>query len=187
LIWLGAHARLGVNPVEYVEHDTGLWALRFFLITLACRPAAKLLGWSWWMQRRRLLGLFVTFYAAIHFLTYLFLDMELNWGDFFRDVKRRPYILIGFASLVLLVPLTVTSTDWAIRRLKLWWGRLHALVYPAAILGATHFWFVLKKDKTRAWEYAAVLGLLLGYRVIVYVRAKLPAAPSAPPAPAAGA
>lgn len=173
LVWAGLHAGLGVNPVEFVEHNTGAWALNFFCITLAVRPLVQTTGWSWWMRRRRMLGLFVTFYATLHFLTYLLLDMELRMGEFFRDVNRRPYIFVGFAALVLLVPLTVTSNDWMIRRLKVWWGRIHWLVYPAAILGVVHFYWLLKKDKSEALLYGGVLALLLGYRVIAYLRTRL--------------
>lgn len=169
--------------MEFVEHNTGDWALNFFCITLAARPLAKIMGWPWWMQRRRMLGLFVTFYAMLHFLTYLLLDMELRMGEFFRDINRRPYIFVGFAALVLLIPLTVTSADWAIRRLKLWWGRIHYLVYPAAILGVVHFYWLLKRNKSPALEYAAVLAVLLGYRVVIYLRKRFQAVP--PPRAAA--
>src|SRR5271170_551666 len=86
LVWAGFHAGLGVNPVEFVEHKTGDWALNFFCITLAVTPLVRMTGWSWWMQRRRMLGLFVAFYAALHFTTYFWLDMDLSVRDVLHDV-----------------------------------------------------------------------------------------------------
>ena len=125
LVWLGLHARLGVNPVEFVEHRTGDWALKFFCISLAVTPLVRTTGWSWWMQRRRMVGLFVFFYACLHFLTYTAIDMEFNLADILHDIVKRRYILVGFSSFVLLIPLAVTSTDAMIRRLKKWWLRIH--------------------------------------------------------------
>lgn len=185
LVWSGFHAGLGVNPVEFVEHFTGDWALSFFCVTLAVTPLARVTGWTWWMQRRRMIGLFVAFYATLHFLTYLLLDMELDLGEFFRDVNKRPYIFVGFAAWVLLIPLTVTSNDAMIRRLKKWWSRLHMLIYPAAILGVIHFYWLVKKDKSEPLLYAGVLALLLGFRLVAYLKKRINASapPPAPPAP----
>lgn len=115
-----------------------------------------------------MLGLFVAFYAALHFTTYFWLDQDLSLADVLVDVRKRPYICVGFAALCLLVPLTVTSTDAMIRRLKTWWTRVHLLVYPAAVLGAVHFYWLKKRDKTAPLEYAAVLGVLLGWRLFNY-------------------
>ena len=182
LVWGGFHAGLGVNPVEFVEHATGDWGLNFFCVTLAVTPLVRLTGWTWWMQRRRMLGLFVAFYATLHFLTYLLLDMELRFVEFLRDINRRPYIFVGFAAFVLLIPLTITSTDAMIRRLKKWWGRIHTLVYPAAILGVIHYLWLVKSDARRPLRYAAIIGLLLGYRVIMRARKSLSAA-APPPVP----
>lgn len=170
LVWAGFHAGLGVNPVEFVEHATGDWALNFLCITLAVTPLVRLSGWTWWMKQRRMLGLFVAFYAVLHFLTYLGIDMEFNLGDVAHDVYKRPYIFVGFSALVLLIPLTVTSTDAMIRRLKKWWGRIHKLVYLAAILGVIHYLWLVKSDKHRPLRYAAVLAILIGYRVVMQLR-----------------
>ena len=179
LVWAGFHAGLGVNPVEFVEHATGDWALNFFCLTLAATPVARTTGWTWWLQRRRMLGLFVTFYAALHFTTYFWLDQDLSVADALKDVANRPYICVGFSALVLLIPLTITSTDAMIRRLKRWWGRIHMLVYPAAILGVVHYYWLVKRNKTKPLEYAAVLAVLLGFRVWRKLRPKL-SAPAAP-------
>jgi sulfoxide reductase heme-binding subunit YedZ len=164
LVWAGFHAGLGVNPVEFVEHATGDWVLNFFCLTLAVTPLVKLTGWSWWARRRRMMGLFVSFYAALHFTTYFWLDMDLSVADALKDLAKRPYICVGFSAFVLLIPLTITSTDAMIRRLKRWWGRIHMLVYPAAILGVVHYLWLVKRDKTRPLEYAGVIAALLLFR-----------------------
>lgn len=173
LVWLGLHARLGVNPVEFVEHRTGDWTLNFFCITLAVTPLVRLTGWSWWMQRRRMLGLFVFFYACLHFLTYSVVDMELDFGDIAHDIRRHPFVLVGFSALMLLVPLAVTSTDRMIRRLKRWWVRIHYLVYPAAVLGVVHYLWLVKADRRRPLEYGAVVGALLLVRVGLWAKRKV--------------
>jgi sulfoxide reductase heme-binding subunit YedZ len=173
LVWAGFHAGLGVNPVEFVEHATGDWTLRFFMLTLAVTPLVRLSGWSWWAKRRRMLGLFVAFYAALHFTTYFWLDAGLSVTEALHDVAKRPYICVGFSALVLLIPLAATSTDAMIRRLKRWWVRIHWLIYPAAILGVVHYLWLVKRDKTRPLEYAAVLSALLLFRVVWYLRARL--------------
>ena len=111
LVWLGTHAGLGVNPVEFVTHATGDWALNFFCVTLAVTPLVRLTGWSWWAKQRRMLGLFVFFYAALHFLIFLGLDLEFAFGDLGQEVVRRPYICVGFASLLILFALAATSTN----------------------------------------------------------------------------
>ncbi len=178
MVWLGLHAGLGVNPVEFVEHKTGDWALNFFCITLAVRPLARLTGWSWWMKRRRMLGLFVFFYAALHFLTYLCIDMELDLGDLLHDIAKRRYVLVGFSALVLITPLAVTSTDGMIRRLGKWWIPLHRLVYPAAVLAVIHYLWLVKADRRWPLRYGAVIGVLLAYRGVVRLRKDFPRRPS---------
>lgn len=170
LAWLGAHAGLGVNPVEFVTHETGDWALIFFCLTLAIRPANKLAGWSWWARQRRMIGLFVFFYATLHFLTFLSLDLEFDFSSLGVEIRRRPYICVGFACWTILAALSATSTDWAIRAMKRWWGRLHTLVYPAAVLGAVHYYMLVKSDTRVPLRYAGVIGILLGYRLVDYLR-----------------
>ena len=125
------------------------------------------------MKRRRMLGLFVAFYAAVHFFVYLALDLEFAFGDFARDVQKRPYIAVGAGALALLVPLTLTSTDAMIRRLGRWWPRVHLLVYPAAILGVLHYYLLIKRNKTPALWDAAAVGALLLFRAGWALRARL--------------
>jgi sulfoxide reductase heme-binding subunit YedZ len=154
-------ARLGANPVETIQDTTGLWALRFLLLTLAMTPLRVLLGAAWPLQFRRMLGLFAFAYAALHFANYLLLDRALDLAEIVPDIVKRPFITIGVIALLLLVPLAATSTAAARRRLGARWQVLHRLVYPIALLGCWHFWWQVKKDVTEPAVYAAILAILL--------------------------
>ncbi|GMW06030.1 MAG: protein-methionine-sulfoxide reductase heme-binding subunit MsrQ [Gammaproteobacteria bacterium] len=155
---------LGANPVEHIQDTTGIWALRFLLLTLAMTPLRLATGQPWPLQFRRMLGLFAFSYAALHFANYLLLDRTLNFAEIIPDITKRPYITIGFTALVLLVPLAVTSTAGWRRRLGAHWLRLHRLVYLIAALACWHFWWQVKKDITEPLVYAALLAALLGVR-----------------------
>ena len=170
LLWSGFHAGLGVNPVEFIEHSTGDWTLRFICFTLCVTPLSRLSGWSWWAKQRRMIGLFTAFYAALHFAVFLSLDAEFDMNAILSDIGRRPYITVGFAALVILAALTVTSTDAMIRRLGRWWTRLHKLVYAAAILGVIHYYWLVKSDHRRPLRYAAIVAALLLYRFVAWFR-----------------
>ncbi len=141
-------------------------------------PLARLSGWSWWAKRRRMVGLFAAFYAAAHFCVYAGLDAELSPSAVLGDIGKRPYITVGFAALVILSALAVTSTDAMIRRLRKWWVRLHALVYAAAILAVVHYYWLVKSDHRRPLRYAAAVAVLLAYRVVVRLRASAAARPN---------
>lgn len=156
---------LAVNPVEFITHSTGTWTLSLLLITLAVTPLRRLSGWNPLIRLRRMLGLFAFFYACLHFLTYLWLDQFFDWRHIAHDIGKRPFVTVGFAAFVLLFPLALTSTDRMLKRLKKNWGRLHRLVYPIAVLGVVHYWWLVKKDVTQPLLYAAALTLLLGLRV----------------------
>jgi methionine sulfoxide reductase heme-binding subunit len=156
---------LGANPVEAVLHFTGLWALRLLLATLAVTPLRRLTGWAWLIRLRRMLGLFAFFYAVLHFAVYLVLDRELAFGEIVTDLTKRPYIIVGFAALVLLVPLAVTSTRGWVRRLGRRWQTLHRLVYVIAILAVLHFCWLVKADLYEPLIYGAVLAVLLAARL----------------------
>jgi sulfoxide reductase heme-binding subunit YedZ len=131
--WRGTHAGLGANPVEFVTHSTGDWTLRFLLITLAVTPARQVMGMPSLIRFRRMLGLFAFFYGCLHFLTYIWFDKFFDIEDMLKDVGKRPFITIGFASLLLMIPLAVTSTAAWIRRLGgKRWQLLHRLVYLIA-------------------------------------------------------
>jgi methionine sulfoxide reductase heme-binding subunit len=166
LAWNALTNNLGANPIDEVTDRTGIWTLRFLLITLAVTPARRLTGWNRLIQLRRMLGLFAFFYGSLHFLTYLWLDQFFAIEDIVADVMERPFITVGFASFVLLIPLAVTSTTAMIKRLGgKWWQRLHRLVYAIAIGGVVHYLWLVKADIQQPLIYGVILAALLGYRL----------------------
>ncbi|MBM2885365.1 sulfoxide reductase heme-binding subunit YedZ [Chromobacterium phragmitis] len=154
-----------VNPVEFITRSTGSWTLVWLLATLSMTPLRRLSGQAWPLKCRRMLGLFAFFYASLHFTTYVWLDQFFDWHHILKDIVKRPFITVGFAAIVLMSPLALTSTQGWMRRLKRNWGKLHRLVYPVAILAVTHYWWLVKKDITQPLIYAAALALLLGLRL----------------------
>ncbi|MES2500747.1 MAG: protein-methionine-sulfoxide reductase heme-binding subunit MsrQ [Pseudomonadota bacterium] len=165
LFWLGLNDNLGANPIEFVEHSTGTWALVFLLISLSMTPIRLITGLVWPIQLRRLLGLWMFFYACLHITAYVWLDFAFMWDEIFKDVAKHPRILVGFAAFVLAVPLAATSNSWMIKKLKTNWKKLHKLVYLIAILAVVHFWMLVKKDITEPFFYAVVLVILLAIRL----------------------
>ena len=159
-VWLGA------NPVKTIQHTTGLWGLRFLLLTLTMTPLRWITGQAWPLQFRRMLGLYAFTYVGLHFLNYLLLDRALDLREIVEDIGKRPYITIGFAALLCLVPLAVTSTAGWRRRLGQRWVALHRLVYLIGILGCWHFYWQVKRDVREPLVYAGILALLLLYRVV---------------------
>jgi sulfoxide reductase heme-binding subunit YedZ len=158
---------LGSNPIKEAEHFTGRWVLRFLTITLAVTPVRQTLGWNWLQRYRRMFGLFAFAYATLHLAIYFFLDLELVWGDLWADIVKRPYITIGMAAFLLLLPLAVTSTAKMVKRLGgKRWARLHRAVYVVVVLGTIHFWMAVKRDITLPLVFALIFALLLGYRVV---------------------
>lgn len=165
LLWQGVDGTIGPNPVETLLHTTGNWALRLLLVTLAVTPIRQLTGWAWLIRLRRMLGLFAFFYALLHVITYLWLDQFFAWSAIFEDIVKRPYIMVGFAAFLMLIPLAVTSTRGWIRRLGRRWKQLHRLVYLIAILGVVHFLWLVKADLREPLINAAILTALLAVRV----------------------
>lgn len=161
LAWRALTNDLGANPVEALTHETGLWALRLLLLTLAVTPLRRLTGWGWLPRTRRTLGLFSFGYALLHLLIYLVLDRALDWSTIGADILKRPYITVGFAALVLMLPLAVTSTRGWVRRLGRRWKQLHRLVYLIGVLGVLHFLWLVKADLREPGLYAGLLALLL--------------------------
>jgi len=158
--------RLGANPSEFAIRTTGTLALLFLIISLAVTPLRKLLGQPWMVKFRRMLGLFGFFYAALHLLIYTLLDRSASLRAVIEDIGKRPFITVGMASFVLLVPLAVTSTQKMIKRLGgKRWNRLHRLVYVAAAGGALHYYMLVKADTREPLLFAAALVVLLLYRV----------------------
>jgi sulfoxide reductase heme-binding subunit YedZ len=170
---------LGADPVAAVEHFLGLWALRLLLVTLAVTPLRQLTGLTVVLRFRRLLGLYAFAYATLHFAAYLVLDLRGYWTQIFEEIVERPYITVGFLAWLLLVPLAITSTRNAMRRLGRRWAQLHRLVYAAAVLAVLHFWWLVKSDIREPALYAAILALLLGWRLWRRVR---PVSPGRRPA-----
>ena len=169
--WLFAHNRLGANPIAETENQLGLLTLILLLTSLALTPVKILTGWTWPIGLRRLIGLLAFGYACLHFSTYLAVDQFFDLGDIGRDIVKRKFITIGFAALVLLIPLAVTSTSGMVKRLGARrWKRLHRLVYVAAVLGIIHFIWRVKSDLREPLIYAAVLAGLLGVRLVAVLR-----------------
>lgn len=167
LVFLGFTDGLGTNPIEFITHSTGTWALVGLMLTLTVTPLRQLTGWNSLIRVRRMLGLFSFFYASLHFITYIWLDQFFDVTAIIKDVYKRPFITIGFAAFLLLIPLAVTSSNAMIRRLGAKrWQMLHRLVYLIAVLGVLHYVWLVKKDLTEPLIYAAVLTLLLGWRVL---------------------
>lgn len=161
-VWAG----MEVNPVEALLHSTGTWALVFLLLSLTITPARQLTGFNSLIRLRRMLGLYAFFYACCHLGIYVGIDQGFDWPRILPDVWKRPFITVGFACFLLLLPLAITSTEGWMRRLKRNWGRLHRLVYPAAILAVLHYWWLVKRDVTQPAIYASLLAVLLIWRVI---------------------
>jgi methionine sulfoxide reductase heme-binding subunit len=162
----GAYAdTLGANPIEAVTRGLGTWALNFLLITLAVTPLRRLAGWHRLAPLRRMLGLFAFFYACLHLGTYLWLDQFFDWRAIAGDILKRPFITVGMACFVLLVPLAATSNAFALRRLGgRRWKELHRSVYAIGILAVLHYAWMVKADLAGPLGYAAAVAMLLGIR-----------------------
>lgn len=165
VLWRLSGDGLGANPVEELLLIPGRWALVFLLLGLSVTPIRRLTGWGTIIKVRRLLGLLAFFYALSHFLVYLLLDQGLAWSFIVEDVVERPFITVGFAALLLLLPLALTSTRGWIRRLGRRWQLLHRLVYPAAALAVLHFYWKVKADTLWPLLAAGMLGVLLLARI----------------------
>ena len=166
LLWRYHADDLGANPIEVITRSTGKSTLVFLLVTLSITPLRKLSRQPWLIRFRRMLGLFAFFYGCLHFTTYIWLDQFFDWANMVKDVGKRPFITAGFTGFVLMIPLALTSTRWAVRTMggKRWQG-LHRLIYLSAIAGVTHFIWLVKKDISEPLLYAAVLAALLLYRI----------------------
>jgi len=164
---------LGANPIEELLHQLGRWGLKFLLLSLSITPLRRWTGWNWLIRFRRMLGLFAFFYILLHFLTYAILDQGLDLAVVIEDIIKRPYITLGMAAFLLLIPLALTSTKSMMRRLGKRWQKLHRLVYIIAILAVWHFYWQVKLDTLDATIYAIVLAVLLMTRVYYKVGIRL--------------
>jgi sulfoxide reductase heme-binding subunit YedZ len=156
---------LGANPIEELLHELGRWGLKFLLLTLTVTPVRRWTGWNWLIGFRRMLGLFAFFYIVLHFTVYAVLDQGLDMAAIIEDVLKRPYITLGMAGLLMLMPLAVTSTKGMMRRLGKRWQKLHRLVYVIAVVAVWHFYWQVKLDTLDPVVYALILAGLLGVRV----------------------
>jgi sulfoxide reductase heme-binding subunit YedZ len=166
LLWRAFHSGLGANPVEFVQHATGDWTLRFLVFTLSITPLRKLLNLPDLIRFRRMLGLFAFFYVCLHFLTYIGPDQSFNLGGMWKDVQKRRFITVGFAAFVLLIPLAITSTAGWVRRLGgRRWQLLHRSIYVSAVCGVIHYYWLVKSDVRKPLFYAALVAILLAWRL----------------------
>jgi sulfoxide reductase heme-binding subunit YedZ len=173
LVWRAFHADLGANPIEFITHATGDWTIRFLLITLAITPLRRLTRQYWLISWRRMLGLFAFFYGTLHLMTWLWLDKFFNLHEMGADIVKRRFITAGMTGLALMIPLAVTSTRWAIRKLGgKRWQALHRLIYASATAGVIHYIWLVKADLKKPLQYAAILGVLLGYRIAAWLVAR---------------
>lgn len=165
LAYRALHDQLGVEPVATLTHQTGEWSLRFLLLGLVMTPLRLILKKSWPIRFRRMIGLYSFFYASMHFSVYLFLDLGSYWSQIGADIIKRPFITVGFAAWLLLIPLAITSNQWMMRKLKKNWMKLHKLVYAIGILGVVHYYWLVKSDIREPLMYAGILLLLFGIRL----------------------
>lgn len=173
--WDAWHHQLGANPVNYAILTTGLMALIFLVLTMAVTPLRKITGLNWIIFSRRTLGLYAFFYALMHFLIFFFLDRQGSVSSTVSEMIKRKYLIVGGTALLVMVPLAVTSTNAMIKRLGgKRWRALHRLAYVAAIAGAVHYYMQAKKDVRQPLAFAAVLALLLGWRLFDKWRSSKP-------------
>ena len=156
--------KLGPEPVKEITHLTGEWTLLFIIFTLSMTPLKKITKLNIWISFRRMLGLFIFFYATLHMLTYVVIDYRLDFQSISKDILTKKFIFVGFAAWVLLLPLALTSSRKALIYLKDKWKKLHRLIYIIAILGITHFIWLVKKDLTEPLIYAVIILILLLFR-----------------------
>jgi sulfoxide reductase heme-binding subunit YedZ len=174
--WDAWHHQLGANPVNFAILTTGLMALIFLLLTLLVTPLRKLTGLNWLISFRRTLGLYAFFYASLHFLIFFSLDRGFSVSSTLSEMVKRKYLMVGITGLLVMVPLAVTSTNAMIKRLGgKRWRALHRLAYVAAIAGVIHYYMQVKADVRQPLAFAAVLAVLLGWRLVVYWRQRKPA------------
>ena len=170
LVWKALHAQLGANPIEKITHTTGDCTLTFLLITLSITPLRKLTHQYWLIGLRRMLGLFAFFYGTLHLMTYVWLDKFFDVHEMLHDIAKRKFITVGMTAFALMTPLALTSTKWSIRKLGgKRWQALHRLIYVSAAAGVIHYIWLVKADLKKPLEYAAVLAVLMAYRLAAWI------------------
>ena len=157
--------KLGPEPIKEITHHTGEWTLLFLIFTLSMSPLKQITNMNIWISVRRMLGLFAFFYASLHMLTYVGLDYRFDMNEISKDILTKRFIFVGFAAWLLLVPLALTSSKKMMSVLKQYWKKLHRLIYLIAILGVTHFIWLVKKDVTEPLIYLLIILFLLAFRI----------------------
>lgn len=177
LVLFGLTGRLGANPIEFITRSTGLWTLVFLCITLTVTPLRRLTGVNALLRFRRMLGLYAFFYATLHFTTYIWFDKWFDVAEILKDIGKRPFITVGFAAFLLLILLAATSPRAAARKLGRRWVTLHRAIYAIAVLAILHFWWMKagKHDLILPEIYGAIMVALLGWRLLVWARARFAA------------
>jgi len=165
LFYLGWYDALGANPIEFIERSTGTWALVFLMLSLSMTPFRQWSGINSLIQYRRMLGLFMFFYACLHILTYVWLDHWFDLNEIANDITMHPYILVGFTAFLLTIPLAITSSKAMMKRLGGRWKLLHQFVYLIGILAVFHFLLLVKKDHTEPLVYGAIFFSLIALRI----------------------
>jgi sulfoxide reductase heme-binding subunit YedZ len=173
LLWKAYTGDLSANPIKDITEETGIWTLRFLMLTLSITPLRKIIGWARFARFRRMLGLFAFFYGFLHFTTYIWLDQFFAFDDIIIDVAKRPFITVGFTAFVLMIPLAITSPNRVVK----WiggkrWNLIHRLVYIVGTAGVIHYLWLVKADTSRPLRYGALLSVLLLYRVWDYLRSR---------------
>ncbi len=163
----------GANPIETINRYTGDWALRILLLTLAFSPLIRITRWHNIIQYRRMVGLFAFFYVCVHLSSYIVLDQFFDFSEIIDDVFKRPFITAGFSAFILLIPLAVTSTNKMVERLQYRWIQLHRIIYLIGMLTVLHFWWMVKIDTREPMIYAIILAILLGFRLVFYLKRKV--------------
>lgn len=170
LLWNFFTENLSANPLSDIRNDTGIWTLRFIVITLSVTPLRTLTGWNTVQRMRRMVGLFAFFYGFLHFASYVYLDKFFDWQEIIRDIARRPYITVGLAAFTILTCLAVTSPNFIVKWMSgKRWRILHRLVYVSAICGVIHYLWLVKADTERPLVYGAIVVFLLGFRVWTFL------------------
>ena len=173
IVWRTYRGELTANPVEFYQHETGDWTLRFLVFTLCITPFRRIFDLPELIRFRRMLGLFAFFYVCLHFVTYLGPDQSFSFSGMLKDVAKRPFITVGFAAFVLLIPLALTSTAGSIRRLGgKRWQMLHRAVYASAALGVIHYYWLVKSDIRKPAFYGALVVILLAWRLWSWIAKK---------------
>jgi len=180
LVWDQAHQRLGANPQNFAILTTGMMTLIFLVLTMAVTPLRKVAGWNWLIQFRRMLGLYAFYYACVHFSLFFSLDRAFSLSGTLLEMVKRKYLIVGGTALLVMVPLAMTSTNGMIKRLGgKRWRALHRLAYVAAVAGVVHYYMQVKADVRLPLGFAAVLAVLLGYRLLDSWRRRKPAVATA--------